>query len=338
MPLRFGLVIYWSPEDQAFLVEVPELPGCKANGQSYEEAVANARVVIEEWIQTAQELGRPIPEPQGKLILGTTAGIARCHPGFSWIARCHPGSFSSQGWHSRNYLPHFDAGQTIQHITYRLADALPQVALTKMQAQCEKLGLDDPGKQSELRRRIEAYLDAGHGSCILQLPEIAQMIIQNWMHFDQQRYRLLAWVVMPNHVHVLIEPINEWPLNKIVATWKTYTGKRIREWKRRMDEEKLKESQDGAWRSEEGQDGTWRSRKSQGGTWRSEEGQDGAWRSGEGRIWQREYWDRYMRNEQHYWTAKAYIENNPVKAGLVTSPEQWPWSSATAQWNVYHPW
>lgn len=90
-------------------------------------------------------------------------------------ARCHPGSSSSQGWHSRNYLPHFDAGQTIQHITYRLADALPQVALTKMQAQCEKLGLDDPGKQSELRRRIEAYLDAGHGSCILQLPEIAQM-------------------------------------------------------------------------------------------------------------------------------------------------------------------
>jgi predicted RNase H-like HicB family nuclease len=81
MPLRFGLVIYWSPEDQAFLVEVPELPGCKANGQSYEEAVANARVVIEEWIQKAQELGRPIPEPQGKLILGTTAGIARCLSG-----------------------------------------------------------------------------------------------------------------------------------------------------------------------------------------------------------------------------------------------------------------
>jgi predicted RNase H-like HicB family nuclease len=93
MPLRFGLVIYWSPEDQAFLVEVPELPGCKANGQSYEEAVANARVVIEEWIQKAQELGRPIPEPQGKLILGTTAEIARCHPGSSWIARCLSGHF-----------------------------------------------------------------------------------------------------------------------------------------------------------------------------------------------------------------------------------------------------
>ncbi|MBS3780372.1 MAG: transposase [Desulfovermiculus sp.] len=198
-----------------------------------------------------------------------------------------------------------------------------------MQAQCEELEVDDPGKQSELRRRIEAYLDAGHGSCILQLPEIAQMIIQNWMHFDLQRYRLLAWVVMPNHVHVLIEPINEWPLNKIVATWKTYTGKRIREWKRRMDEEKLKESQYCAWRSEEGQGGTWRS---------GEKGQDGTWRSGEGRIWQREYWDRYMRNEQHYWTAKAYIENNPVQAGLVASPEQWPWSSAAAQWNVYHPW
>ena len=64
---RYELIIYWSREDQAFLVEVPELPGCMADGASYEEAVANAKVVIGEWIETAQAQGRPIPEPKGKL-------------------------------------------------------------------------------------------------------------------------------------------------------------------------------------------------------------------------------------------------------------------------------
>jgi predicted RNase H-like HicB family nuclease len=65
--MRYELIIYWSREDQAFLAEVPELPGCMADGASYEEALANAQVVISEWIETAQALGRPIPEPKGKL-------------------------------------------------------------------------------------------------------------------------------------------------------------------------------------------------------------------------------------------------------------------------------
>jgi predicted RNase H-like HicB family nuclease len=65
--MRYELIIYWSREDQAFLAEVPELPGCMADGASYEEALANAQVVIAEWIETAQALGRPIPEPKGKL-------------------------------------------------------------------------------------------------------------------------------------------------------------------------------------------------------------------------------------------------------------------------------
>jgi REP element-mobilizing transposase RayT len=58
----------------------------------------------------------------------------------------------------------------------------------------------------------------------------------------------------------------------------------------------------------------------------------------QGRIWQREYWDRFVRNERHYWDVKAYIENNPVKANLVKVPEKWPWSSAAVQKNVYSPW
>lgn len=65
--MRYELIIYWSKEDQVFLVEVPELAGCMADGATYEEAVANAQVVIAEWVDTAQSLNRPIPEPKGKL-------------------------------------------------------------------------------------------------------------------------------------------------------------------------------------------------------------------------------------------------------------------------------
>ena len=67
MRTRYELIIYWSNDDESLVVEVPELPGCMADGQTYADAVANAEVVIEEWIETARKLGRPIPEPRGKL-------------------------------------------------------------------------------------------------------------------------------------------------------------------------------------------------------------------------------------------------------------------------------
>jgi predicted RNase H-like HicB family nuclease len=68
MQHRYELVIFWSKEDQCFVVEVPELPGCMSDGASYQEAVKNAERVIEEWIETARALGRAIPEPAGKLM------------------------------------------------------------------------------------------------------------------------------------------------------------------------------------------------------------------------------------------------------------------------------
>ncbi len=68
MSMKYELVIFWSNEDQSFVVEVPELPGCMADGKTYELAVASAREVIDEWIETARELGRPIPEPRGRLM------------------------------------------------------------------------------------------------------------------------------------------------------------------------------------------------------------------------------------------------------------------------------
>ena len=62
------MIIYWSDVDEAFLVEIPELPGCMADGETYQEAVQNAEVVIQEWIATAQSLGRSIPEPKGRFV------------------------------------------------------------------------------------------------------------------------------------------------------------------------------------------------------------------------------------------------------------------------------
>jgi predicted RNase H-like HicB family nuclease len=68
MQPKYEILIYWSAEDNAYLAEVPELPGCMADGASYQEALKNAELIIREWIETAQELGRPIPEPRGKLM------------------------------------------------------------------------------------------------------------------------------------------------------------------------------------------------------------------------------------------------------------------------------
>jgi hypothetical protein len=68
MEIRYELIIYWSEEDKAFIAEVPELAGCMADGETYQEAVQNAELVIQQWIETAQELGRTIPEPKGRLL------------------------------------------------------------------------------------------------------------------------------------------------------------------------------------------------------------------------------------------------------------------------------
>src|SRR5437867_2692333 len=66
--IRYEIVLYWSQTDEAFVAEIPELPGCAADGTTYQEALANAELVIQEWIETAKELGRPVPEPRGRLM------------------------------------------------------------------------------------------------------------------------------------------------------------------------------------------------------------------------------------------------------------------------------
>ena len=124
-----------------------------------------------------------------------------------------------KGWHSRGYLPHLDQPGLLQFITFRLSDSLPPAVLHRLVAETA----DD---EAERYRRIEAYLDAGHGACWLRRPEIATQVQDALLHFDGVRYRLLAWVVMPNHTHALIETKRSFPLPGVVQSWKGFTARR----------------------------------------------------------------------------------------------------------------
>lgn len=135
----------------------------------------------------------------------------------------NPARNSSSGprsWHKRGYLPHNDAGTLIQAITYRLADSLPAEVLAKLDQELPLL----PENTTERRRRIEGYLDAGHGVCWLKRPDIARIVIDGWRHFDSKRYQLIEWVIMPNHVHVLVQLVSPFSLPTVVHGWKSFSA------------------------------------------------------------------------------------------------------------------
>jgi predicted RNase H-like HicB family nuclease len=66
--MKYEVIIYWSDEDQAFIAEEPELPGCAADGETYQEALQNLEIIMQEWVETARQLGRSIPQPKGRLM------------------------------------------------------------------------------------------------------------------------------------------------------------------------------------------------------------------------------------------------------------------------------
>lgn len=179
-----------------------------------------------------------------------------------------------RGWHSRGYLPHFDMPGVIQFINYRLEDSMPA------SLRHEWITFLEIGDELKRRTKIEEYLDRGRGSCLLRNRRAAELIEANWLHLDGKRYRLLAWVIMPNHVHLIVE-IWHVPQSNLVKNWKGFTARRINRLLGRR-----------------------------------------------GRLWQHDYWDRYIRDQEHYRKIMLYIEWNPVKAGLVKWLEQWPFSSA----------
>jgi REP element-mobilizing transposase RayT len=179
-----------------------------------------------------------------------------------------------KGWYASKHLPHFDAPGTQQFITYRLADAMPAVRRSEWEA---ILHLED---KLEKQRKIEAYSDRGYGDCSLRDPRVAEIVQENWWHHDGMKYRLLAWCVMPNHVHALIE-LWQTPMGEILNSWKGYTSKQANRVLGRT-----------------------------------------------GTFWEEDYFDHYIRDEKHFWRVVHYIENNPVKAHLARTRDDWVWSSA----------
>lgn len=118
------------------------------------------------------------------------------------------------GWRSRGYLPHFDSPGAVQHIIFRVADALPARTMVALAG--------EPAAQR--LRRIDQALDKGYGARLLGSPAVAEIVERALLHFDCERYRLSAWCIMPTHVHVLVEQMAGHPLSQIVQSWKSFSA------------------------------------------------------------------------------------------------------------------
>jgi REP element-mobilizing transposase RayT len=136
-----------------------------------------------------------------------------------------------RGWHERGYLPHCDKPGLVQFITFRLWDSMPasrrgewEYLLAISRSNAPRSGDSHVGAQSialrEQRMKLEEYLDRGLGECLLRDPRIAALTESALLHHHGQRFKMLAWVVMPNHVHALIE-VGPVPLSKVVQNWKS---------------------------------------------------------------------------------------------------------------------
>lgn len=112
---------------------------------------------------------------------------------------------SKRGWHSRGYLPHYD-GDRFQFVTFRLADSLPQSILDKFRSETSSNKLDQYYDRA-FQIKIEEYLDQGVGECWLMQPRVADALTDVLLYFHHVRYLLAAWVIMPNHVHLLLLPL-----------------------------------------------------------------------------------------------------------------------------------
>ena len=136
-----------------------------------------------------------------------------------------PHSHRSPRGNNRGYLPHCDAGNELaQSVTFRIGDSVPSRVIAAWQVELK----DRPERERllELHRLIEAFLDTGWGACHLRDPRIAEMVERALLFFDTSRYALHAWVVMPNHVHVLFTPQAGCSMSAIVGSWKSFTSRR----------------------------------------------------------------------------------------------------------------
>ena len=179
---------------------------------------------------------------------------------------------------TENRLTHWQQEGAVYFVTFRLADAIP--AKLRLQLDEERaawLRVHPQPWTDEIEREyhkrfsatIERWLDAGHGSCVLRRGDCREIVTETLHHFDGERVALISFVVMPNHVHVLFVQKPQWPLEKILLSWKTFTARNINRVLGRH-----------------------------------------------GHFWQRDYFDRLARDEEHFANCVRYIRRNPEKAQL----------------------
>ena len=174
---------------------------------------------------------------------------------------------------TKGNLPHWTQYGKITFITFHLADSLPKHVIDFMQAEYEslKLQLEKEGNHTNLERlrairhnQLEKYLDKGYGSCLLSSPIFRSIIINTLNYNNGNTYLLHSYVIMPNHIHLLLEPKGTATIQQITHSIKSFSSHEIN---------KLQKST--------------------------------------GSIWQKEFFDRIIRNEEHYMRVLEYIKNNP---------------------------
>lgn len=175
-------------------------------------------------------------------------------------------------------VPHWHQPGVYCFVTWRMGDSLPREVLDEWKAERDAWLREHPEPWTEaielehfdrFSRRMDKWLDAGKGSCPFRKPRLARIVGDAILHFDGDRYEVVSYVVMPNHVHVLFRPLSGHTIGEIVKSWKGFSAREVN--------------------------------KRLGKT---------------GSLWMDDYWDRLIRNEDHFEQVCEYIRNNPVKSGL----------------------
>ena len=164
-------------------------------------------------------------------------------------------------------LPHFELADSVYFLTFRLVDALPAAAVDRYRRELDRARIDHV--PLELIQRVDAHLDRGEGSAFLKDERVASLVVDTLKHFDRERYALLAWTVMPNHVHAVARLAPGSSLARVMHSWKSFTAHRANEILQRS-----------------------------------------------GSFWQREYFDRIVRNECELTAVIDYTLTNRRRAGL----------------------
>jgi putative transposase len=177
-----------------------------------------------------------------------------------------------------NRLPHWQQKGAVYFVTFRLADAVPYHLRTQRESEREAwLRIHLQPWSAEVEREyherfsgaIERWLDAGHGSCILRRPDCAEIVAEALRYLDGERLVIVSFIVMPNHVHAVFVQNSDWPLERILRSWKSFTSRKVNSLLDRA-----------------------------------------------GGLWQRDYFDRLVRDGKHFANCVRYIRRNPAKAHL----------------------